>query len=285
MRVTFMAARKMRAVRTLGALGALGAVSAIGIAACSSSDIDTPQSLPQPQVANGTKATLALLETTDIHTNLLSYGYYRLAEDKSLGLERTATLIAAARKEFPNTLLLDDGDTIQGTALADYQAQVAPIDCKTTLVVYKVMKLLKYDAGTIGNHEFNYGLPFLAQVTGGAFDVPNMSPVASQPACAGPNFPLVLSNVLGAKSQQPIFKPYAIIERHPDGHDARRQNRQRAGENRRDRLHAARDHGVGQALARRQRVHPRAGGKRFEVRAGNEGQGCADRRRDVAWRP
>src|SRR6202012_3579642 len=46
-------------------------------------------------------ATLALLETTDIHTNLLSYDYYKLAEDKSLGLERTATLIAAARKEFP----------------------------------------------------------------------------------------------------------------------------------------------------------------------------------------
>lgn len=212
MRVTFMAGKRLRARGAFGAWGTLGALGAMGIAAgitaCSSS-VDTPA----PQVANGTTATLALLETTDIHTNLLSYDYYKLAEDKSLGLERTATLIAAARKEFPNTMLLDDGDTIQGTALADYQAQVAPIDCKTTLGVYKVMNLLKYDAGTIGNHEFNYGLPFLAQVTGSAFDVPNMSPVAAQPACAGPNFPLVLSNVLGAKSQQPIFKPYTILER------------------------------------------------------------------------
>lgn len=112
MRVTLMAGKRLRARGAIGALGTLGALSAIGITvgitACSSS-VDTPA----PQVANGTTATLALLETTDIHTNLLSYDYYKLAEDKSLGLERTATLIAAARKEFPNTLLLDDGDTIR----------------------------------------------------------------------------------------------------------------------------------------------------------------------------
>jgi 2',3'-cyclic-nucleotide 2'-phosphodiesterase/3'-nucleotidase len=115
MRVTFMATKRMRRLRVVGALGGLGVVSAIGITACSSGDIETPPS--QPPVANGTKATLALLETTDIHTNLLSYDYYKLAEDKSLGLERTATLIAAARKEFPNTMLLDDGDTIQGSRI------------------------------------------------------------------------------------------------------------------------------------------------------------------------
>ena len=143
----------------------------------------------------------------------LSYDYFKLAEDKSIGLERTATLIAAARKEFPNTVLLDDGDTIQGAALADYQAQVSPVDCKTTLAIYKVMNSLKYDAGTIGNHEFNYGLPFLGQVTGTKLDVPNMPPVAQQSTCSGPGFPLVLANVLGAKSSQPIFKPYTIVTR------------------------------------------------------------------------
>ena len=167
MRVKSTAGQGLRARGALGAFGALSALSAIGLSACGSNLDSAP---PQAVVANGTTATLALLETTDIHTNLLSYDYYKLAEDKSLGLERTATLIAAARKEFPNTMLLDDGDTIQGTALADYQAQVAPVDCKTTLGVYKVMNLLKYDAGTIGNHEFNYGLPFLAQVTGNTFD-------------------------------------------------------------------------------------------------------------------
>jgi 2',3'-cyclic-nucleotide 2'-phosphodiesterase/3'-nucleotidase len=145
--------RVRSAIGRLAALGALGAPGAVGMTACSSDGVDSVGT--PPPLAHGTTATLALLETTDIHTNLLSYDYYKLAEDKSLGLERTATLLAAARKEFPNTMLRDDGDTIQGTALADYQAQVAPIDCKTTLSVYKVMNLLKYDAGTIGNHEFN----------------------------------------------------------------------------------------------------------------------------------
>ena len=207
--------------RERNALLALALTSTAWLAACGSSDDDssTPATAA---VADGTKATLAMLETTDIHTNVLSYDYFKLAEDKSIGLERTATLIAAARQEFPNTMLLDDGDTIQGTALSDYQALVSPIDCKTTLAVYKVMNALQYDAGTIGNHEFNYGLPFLQQVTGSKLDVPNLPPVAQQQTCAGPAFPLVLSNVLGAKSAQPIFKPYTIVTRNlkatgPDG--------------------------------------------------------------------
>ena len=79
---------------------------------------------PAVRVADGTQAKLALLETTDLHTNILSYDYYKLGEDRSIGFERTAALIAAARKEFTNTLLFDNGDTIQGTALSDYQAQV-----------------------------------------------------------------------------------------------------------------------------------------------------------------
>ena len=77
----------------------------------------------------GATATLALLETTDLHSNVLGYDYFKLAADPSFGLDRTATLIAQARAEFPNTLLLDNGDTIQGTALADYQALVKPLRC------------------------------------------------------------------------------------------------------------------------------------------------------------
>jgi 2',3'-cyclic-nucleotide 2'-phosphodiesterase / 3'-nucleotidase len=205
-------------MKTARRLPGLLVVSTALLAACGGHD-DTPAT---PAIAEGTKASLAMLETTDIHTNVLSYDYFKLAEDKSIGLERTATLIAAARKEFANTMLLDDGDTIQGTALADYQALVSPVSCQTTLAVYKVMNALKYDAGTIGNHEFNYGLPFLAQVTGSKLDVPNLPPVAQQQICAGPTFPLVLSNVMGAKSAQPIFKPYTIVEKQvtatgPDG--------------------------------------------------------------------
>jgi 5''-nucleotidase/2'',3''-cyclic phosphodiesterase and related esterases len=127
------------------------------LAACATQS--ARQSTPPP----GTQAHLALLETTDIHTNVLSYDYFRLSEDRDIGFERAASLIRAARKEFENSLTFDDGDTIQGTSLADWQAQVKPLACDSELAVYKAMDELGYDAGTIGNHEFNYGLPFLSR--------------------------------------------------------------------------------------------------------------------------
>src|SRR3954465_7629989 len=91
-------------------------------------------SLPQGGVTPvGAEATLALLETTDLHANVLSYDYYKLQADPSIGLERTATLIKQARAEFPNNLRLDTGDALQGPALADYQALVKPVACGETL--------------------------------------------------------------------------------------------------------------------------------------------------------
>ncbi len=165
-----------------------------------------------------THARIGLLETTDIHTNILSYDYYKLAEDKNLGLERAATLIRAARKEFENSLTFDAGDTIQGTVLADYQALIARVPCSEELGVYKAMDAIGYDAGTIGNHEFNYGLEFLSQVTGTPFAIDGVA----RKQCKGPRFPLVLSNVLDAKSGAPIYTPWRILERKikvhtPDG--------------------------------------------------------------------
>ncbi|HPH68784.1 MAG TPA: hypothetical protein PLF40_23680, partial [Kofleriaceae bacterium] len=58
-------------------------------------------------IADGTRAELALLETTDLHTNILSYDYFKLAEDKTVGFERVAARITEARKQFANTLLFD----------------------------------------------------------------------------------------------------------------------------------------------------------------------------------
>ncbi len=181
-------------------------VLALLAAGCNSSS-----SHKSAQVEVGTHASVALLETTDLHTNILGYDYFKLAEDKSLGLDRTISLIQAARAEFSNTLLFDNGDTIQGSALADYQALIAPIDCSTTLAQYKVMNRLNYDAGVIGNHEFNYGLAFLSQVTGTPFNVEEEG--LPSEACAGPNFPLVLANVVSSKDDQPLFAPYVILDR------------------------------------------------------------------------
>ncbi|MDP1899670.1 MAG: bifunctional 2',3'-cyclic-nucleotide 2'-phosphodiesterase/3'-nucleotidase [Rubrivivax sp.] len=163
-----------------------------------------------PAVAEGTRTTVALLETTDLHSNVQSYDYFKLAEDKSLGFERIAALIKAARTEFPNSVLLDNGDTIQGTALADYQALVNPIACDQTLAMYKVMSAIGYDGGGIGNHEFNYGLPYLNQVTGSQFVVDG---VTSATRCAGPTFPQVLANLTSLKSGNTLFSPYQILTR------------------------------------------------------------------------
>lgn len=167
----------------------------------------------------GTHATVALLETTDLHGNVASYDYYKLAPEPSLGLERTATLIARARAQYPNNVLLDNGDTIQGTALSDYQAVVQPLGCGETLAIYKAFNALGYDGAGVGNHDFNYGLAYLNQVSGSRFDVEGVD--AAKP-CAGPKFPQVLANVYSVKSRKPLFAPYAIIDKRitataPDG--------------------------------------------------------------------
>ena len=165
----------------------------------------------QAAVPPGATAVLGVLETTDVHSNVVGYDYFKLAPEPSLGLDRTATLIARARKEYPNSLLFDNGDTIQGSALADYQALVKPLGCDQVLAVYKAMNLLGFDGGGIGNHEFNYGLAYLSQVTGNRFDVAGVDPARQR--CAGPAFPQVLANVYSVKSRQPLFKPYHIIDK------------------------------------------------------------------------
>jgi len=180
----------------------LAALAVALLAGCASHAVK-----PNPLLQDGARANVAILETTDIHANVLSYDYYKLKPDDSLGYERTATLIRRARSEFPNTFLFDSGDTIQGSVLADYQALVKPVGCDQELAIYQAMDALGYDGGTAGNHEFNYGLGFLSQVTGTPMNVDG----GHSDHCAGPHFPLVLSNVASARDGQPIFKPWAVV--------------------------------------------------------------------------
>ncbi|MYM35702.1 bifunctional 2',3'-cyclic-nucleotide 2'-phosphodiesterase/3'-nucleotidase [Duganella sp. FT94W] len=198
----------------------LAALSAAGLVACGGDNTPVAATPAVPAIPEGTTVTLALLETTDIHANVMSYNYYSLAEDTSLGLERTASLVKAARAENPNNVLLDDGDTIQGTLLGDLQAVTKPIACTETLAVHKVMNAMKFDGGGFGNHEFNYGLPFLSQVTNTDFGIPGVSKPAGN--CGAPAFPLVLTNVTGVASGKPIVQPYTLLPRtfsavKPDG--------------------------------------------------------------------
>ena len=181
----------------------LAAVAAAWLAGCAS------HAIKSNPLQDGARANVAILETTDIHANVLSYDYYKLKADPTLGYERTATLILRARAEFPNTFLFDSGDTIQGSVLADYQALVKPVGCDQELAIYRAMDAMGYDGGTAGNHEFNYGLGFLSQVTGTPMKVDG----GHTNQCAGPHFPLVLANVYSARDNAPIFKPWTVVSK------------------------------------------------------------------------
>ena len=198
------------------------------LSACGGDD-DPAQPVTPPTVPTsleGATLDVAVLETTDLHANVVGYDYYKLAEDKSYGLDRTATLIANARQQNPNTLLFDNGDTIQGTALSDYQALVVPTSCAEMPAIYRQMDTLGYDAGTMGNHEFNYGLPYLSQITNTDFGLAGIGKGTAQTnptqakTCAAPRFPFVSANVVSAASKNPIFQPWRIIEKTFQGKDA-----------------------------------------------------------------
>lgn len=107
---------------------------------------------------------LRILETTDLHAHALGYDYYQDKPTAEFGLAHTATLIEQARKEKRNTLLFDNGDLIQGNPMGDYVASVQPLEENELHPMHAAMKVLRYDAATLGNHEFNYGLPYLERV-------------------------------------------------------------------------------------------------------------------------
>ncbi len=144
--------------------------------------------------AQGTEATIELriLETTDLHTHVMDYDYYKDKATQKFGLARTASLIRRARAEVSNSVLVDNGDLIQGNPMGDYMA-ARGLEEGEVHPVYKAMNLLDYDVGNIGNHEFNYGLEFL------------------QEAIDDARFPYMSANVIDAATKQPVFKPYVII--------------------------------------------------------------------------
>ncbi|MGL5040608.1 MAG: metallophosphoesterase, partial [Aeromonas sp.] len=134
----------------------------LALSGCQSSDDSTPGDV-----------NLRLMETSDIHSNLLSFDYYQNKRDDSLGLARTALLIKTARDENSNNLLIDNGDLIQGTPLSDYvfaQYKGDPdyLNKSAGHPAIKVLNELKYDVGNLGNHEFNYGLEYLAKTLSAA---------------------------------------------------------------------------------------------------------------------
>ena len=142
-----------------------GATLAIGVMA--------PQVMPATAHADEntgeSTVNLRILETSDIHVNLMNYDYYQTKTDNKVGLVQTATLVNKAREEVKNSVLFDDGDALQGTPLGDYVANKIKdpknrVDPSYTHPLYRVMNLMKYDVISLGNHEFNYGLDYLNKV-------------------------------------------------------------------------------------------------------------------------
>ncbi|WP_025672770.1 2',3'-cyclic-nucleotide 2'-phosphodiesterase [Salinivibrio socompensis] len=134
---------------------------------------------------------LRVIETTDIHTNVMDYDYYKNKPSQKIGLVRAATVVKQARDEAKNALLVDNGDLIQGSPMGDYMASKG-IKPGEVHPVYKAMNLLNYEVGNIGNHEFNYGLAFLKESINDA------------------NFPYINANVFDAESGEHYFDPYLI---------------------------------------------------------------------------
>ncbi|MBG0565707.1 bifunctional metallophosphatase/5'-nucleotidase [Actinoplanes aureus] len=142
---------------------------------------------------------LTVLGTSDTHGNVYNWDYYKDAEyddsaHNDVGVAKLAALVNKLRAEATGpVLVLDAGDTIQGTPLATYYAKQEPITSTGEKhPMARAMNVLNYDAVTLGNHEFNYGLPLLnlwiRQL----------------------GFPALAANAISVKTGKPAFTPYVI---------------------------------------------------------------------------
>jgi 2',3'-cyclic-nucleotide 2'-phosphodiesterase/3'-nucleotidase len=172
-------------------------------------------SAPAAQAAQPAKGSrpkkryaLTVMGTTDLHGNIFNWDYFKDAEysdakGNAKGLSRVSTLVNQVRDEKGrrNTLLIDAGDTIQGTPLTYYYAKVDPITAKGGPVhpMAAAMNAIGYDAVALGNHEFNYGIETLRKF---------------EDQC---HFPLLGANALDAKTLKPAFPPYFIKKFHVPG--------------------------------------------------------------------
>ncbi|MFC5636847.1 bifunctional metallophosphatase/5'-nucleotidase [Streptomyces bullii] len=157
--------------------------------------------------------SFTVMGTTDLHGNVFNWDYFTDAEfdDKAhndIGLAKISTLVDQVRAEKGrrNTLLIDAGDTIQGTQLSYYYAKVDPITAQGGPVhpMAQAMNAIGYDAAALGNHEFNYGIPVLRKF---------------EEQC---RFPLLGANALDAKTLRPAFPPYSMHRlRTPFGRDVK----------------------------------------------------------------
>lgn len=150
--------------------------------------------------ASGMQAHLRIMETTDLHVHVYPYDYYADKPIDTVGLSRTAALIQSIRDESTNSLLIDNGDFLQGNPMGDYIAYERGMAEGDSHPIITAMNTLGFDGSTLGNHEFNYGLDFLTK------------------SLAGANFPVVCANIAREAGSSPredktLLPPYVILDR------------------------------------------------------------------------
>ncbi|WP_092510261.1 bifunctional 2',3'-cyclic-nucleotide 2'-phosphodiesterase/3'-nucleotidase [Xenorhabdus mauleonii] len=142
---------------------------------------------------NAATVDLRVMETSDIHSNLIDFDYFKDKSTEQFGLVRTANLIKAAKDEATNAILVDNGDLIQGSPLADYMAAKG-LKKGDVHPAHQLMNTMGYTVGNFGNHEFNFGLEYLKK------------------AIAGAKFPYINANIMDAKTGKNYFTPYIIVD-------------------------------------------------------------------------
>lgn len=191
-------------LRTLASSSLALTLIIMGPAAASA--VGLGDSSPEPRAAAGT-AELTLLATTDVHGNVLNWDYFAnrpYPEGEELGLARASTLINGVREDkgSDSVLLVDNGDTIQGTPLAYYYAKQEPItETGQVHPLAKTYNHLGYDAQVVGNHEFNYGLDLLAKYKDQV------------------DFPLLGANVIDDDDNSTHLDPYTLVKKSVDGQE------------------------------------------------------------------
>jgi len=136
------------------------------------------------------RAHVVILQTTDMHGRVFPIDYYSNKYD-NVGIAKVATLIKEARKTDPNLMLVDSGDTIQGTPLEYFhnKRNNTPPD-----PMMLAMNALHYDSMAVGNHEYNFGLKVLEKARSEA------------------KFPWLSANSYNNGTNEPHYKPYIIKE-------------------------------------------------------------------------
>ncbi|SIN88863.1 bifunctional 2',3'-cyclic-nucleotide 2'-phosphodiesterase/3'-nucleotidase [Vannielia litorea] len=145
--------------------------------------------------AQAGQAHLRLMETTDLHVHVWPYDYYADKPVDTLGLSRTASIVAEIRAEATNSLLLDNGDFLQGNPMGDYIAYERGMKEGDSHPVITAMNTVGIEVSTLGNHEFNYGLEFLTK------------------ALAGAGYPVVCANIVKPGGGETLLEPYVILDR------------------------------------------------------------------------